>query len=159
MSIGTRVMQIRSQKGLSQRQLSQRSGIAGSYLSRIENRHLEPRPKTLRRIAGALEVPLAEFFREHDERLGSEPCVITPSGKCLMDMLRPGHGKPASPAAEAYTPRQLSLLRLAAYVIESGDARLLDALEVLLGALLASDQSHYQRISSTLPRPNPEPPQ
>ena len=36
MSIGTRVMQIRNQKGVSQRQLSERCGIAGSYLSRIE---------------------------------------------------------------------------------------------------------------------------
>ena len=158
MSIGTRVMQIRNQKGISQRQLSQRSGIAGSYLSRIENRHLEPRPKTLRRIAEAHDVPLAEFFRERDENPAGTQCLITPSGRCIMDMIRAGHGKPPQPGAEVYTPRHLELFRLAGYLIHSGDARLLDALEVLLGALLSTDRSHSERLSSTLPRPTSEPP-
>jgi transcriptional regulator with XRE-family HTH domain len=157
MSIGTRIMQIRNQKDISQRELSERSGIAASYLSRIENRHLEPRPKTLRKIAEALEVPLAEFFRDHDESLAGIQCVFTASGRCVMDMLHASHGKPPQPGAEAYTPRHLQLLRLAAYLIQSGDTRLLDALEVVLGALLSSDRSHSDRLSSTLLRPNPEP--
>jgi hypothetical protein len=46
---------------------------------------------------------------------------------------------------------------LAGYLIQSGDARLLDALEVLLEALLSSDRSRMQRFSSTLLRPNLEP--
>jgi DNA-binding XRE family transcriptional regulator len=157
MSIGTRVMQIRNQKGISQRELSQRSGLAGSYLSRIENRHLEPRPKTLRKIAEALGVPLAEFFRDHDEDLAGIQCAITASGRCVTDMLRTGHGKPAPPGAEAYTPRHLQLLRLAAYLIQSGDTRLLDALEVVLGALLSSDRSHSDRLSPIPAPSNPEP--
>ena len=158
MSIGTRVMQIRNQKRLSQRELSQRSGIAGSYLSRIENRHLEPRPKTLRKIAAALGVPLAEFFQDHDEDLSGNRCVITASGKCVMDMVRAPHGKTAPPRAEAYTPRQLQLLRVAGYLIQSGDTRLLDALEVVLGALLSSGRSYSDSLSSIPLRPDPEPP-
>jgi transcriptional regulator with XRE-family HTH domain len=158
MSIGTRVMQIRNQKGISQRELSQRSGIAGSYLSRIENRHLEPRPKTLRKIAEALEVPLAEFFRDHDENLAGVQCLITASGRCVMDMIRASHGKAPQPGAEAYTPRHLELFRLAAYLIQTGDTRLLDALEVVLGALLSSNRGHSDRLSPTLLRPNPDPP-
>jgi hypothetical protein len=35
---------------------------------------------------------------------------------------------------------------------------LLDALEVLLGALLSTDRSHSDRLPSTLPQPTPEPP-
>jgi DNA-binding Xre family transcriptional regulator len=159
MSIGTRVMQIRVQKGMSQRELSQRSGIAGSYLSRIENRHLEPRPKTLRKIAEALEVPLAEFFQDREEDLGNMRCLITPSGRCIMDMIRPGQGKPPQPGAEAYTPRHLELLRLAGYLIQSGDTRLLDALEVLLGALLSSHRGRSQRLPPTSPPLVPETPQ
>jgi transcriptional regulator with XRE-family HTH domain len=158
MSIGTRVMQIRNQKGLTQRELSQRSGIAGSYLSRIENRHLEPRPKTLRRLAEALDVPLGEFFQERDENLAGVQCLITPSGRCIMDMIRAGQGKPPQPGAEAYTPRHLELLRLAGYLIQSGDQRLLDALEVLLGALLSTDRSHAGHLPPNLPQPIPEPP-
>jgi transcriptional regulator with XRE-family HTH domain len=158
MSIGTRVMQIRNQKGISQRELSRRSGIAGSYLSRIENRHLEPRPKTLRKIAEALGVPLAQFFQDNDENLASIQCAITASGRCVTDMIRASHGKPPQPGAEAYTPRHLQLFRLAGYLIQSGDARLLDALEVVLGALLSSDRRHSDDFSSTPLRPNPEPP-
>jgi transcriptional regulator with XRE-family HTH domain len=136
MSIGTRVMQIRNQKGLSQRQLSERSGIASSYLSRIENRRLEPRPKTLRRIAAALDVTVSELF---EERLGSPAgvrCLITASGNCIMDLLRSRRGKAAG--REGYTLRQLQLLRMANYLIQTGEARMLDALDLVLGALLST---------------------
>ena len=156
MSIGTRVMQIRNQKGVSQRELSKRSGLAGSYLSRIENRHLEPRPKTLRKIAAALGVPIAEFFQSHEENLEGVQCVVTTSGNCVMDMIRASHGKPAPPGAEKYTARHLRLLRLAGYLIQSGDKRLLDALEVILGALLGTDPNQSKRLTSTLLPPSPE---
>jgi transcriptional regulator with XRE-family HTH domain len=150
-------MQIRNQQGITQRELSQRSGIAGSYLSRIENRRVEPRPKTLRRLAEALGVPVAEFFQDRDVTLSGVQCAMTASGRCLMDMIRASHGKPLQPGAEAYTPRHLQLLRLAGYLIQTGDARLLDAMEVLLGGLLNSGQSRLDHLSSTLLRPNPEP--
>ena len=159
MSIGTRVMQIRNQKGVSQRELSERSGIAGSYLSRIENRHLEPRPKTLRKIANALDVPLAEFFQEHAENLAGVQCAVTPSGKCVMDLIRASQGKPAQPGIERYTARHLRLIRLAGYLIQSGDRRLLDALEVVLGAMLSNDANQSNRLASALLPSNPEPAQ
>jgi transcriptional regulator with XRE-family HTH domain len=150
-------MQIRNQKDLSQRELSQRSGIAASYLSRIENRHLEPRPKTLRKIAQVLGVPLAEFFQDHDEKLTGIRCAITASGRCVMDMTRASRGKSAQSGAEAYTPRHLRLLRLAGYLIQSGDARLLDALEVVLEALLNSDRSLAARLPLVVPQPMSRP--
>ena len=156
MSIGTRVMQIRNQKGISQRQLSERCGIAGSYLSRIENRHLEPRPKTLRKIAEALEVPLAEFFQDHTENLAGVQCMVTPSGKCLMDLIGASQGKPPQPGAERYTARHLRLIRLAGYLIQSGDRRQLDALEVVLGAMLNSDPSQSERLAAYIAPPKPE---
>ena len=159
MSIGTRVMQIRNQKGVSQRELSERCGIAGSYLSRIENRHLEPRPKTLRKIAEALEVPLAEFFQDHAENLAGIQCVVTPSGKCVMDLIRASQGKPPQPGTERYTARHLRLIRLAGYLIQSGDRRMLDALEVVLGAMLNSDARQTERLASHLAPPSPVPSQ
>jgi cytoskeletal protein RodZ len=137
LSIGSRLLQIRNQQGLSQRQLSQRCGLASSYLSRIENRRLEPRPKTLRRIAEALAIPVSELFEEQprDEK---QTCAITASGRCIMELLRSGGGRKSRGRVEGYTCRQLQLLRMANYVIQSGDVRLLTALDVLLNGLLAT---------------------
>jgi transcriptional regulator with XRE-family HTH domain len=141
MSLGTRIMQIRSQKGMTQRQLSERSGIAGSYLSRIENRHLEPRPKTLRKIAEALAVPVSELFQERPGGAASLRCLITSSGKCVMELLRPSRGKPPFLGTEGYNPRQLQLLRMASYLIQTGDGRVVDSLEVILEGLLSAGGS------------------
>lgn len=153
MSLGTRVMQVRTQKGFTQRQISERTGIASSYLSRIENRRLEPRPKTLQKIAEALGVPVTDFFQD---RPGARPeafqCVITASGHCVMDLLRARRGKPPQPGTESYNPRQLQVLRMAGYLIQTGDARLLDTLEVVLGALLNAGRKTGLRLPDSLAR-------
>jgi len=161
MSLGTRVMQVRTQKGLTQRRVSERSGIASSYLSRIENRHLEPSPKTLRKIADALGVPVSDFFQE---RPGARPesiqCVITTSGHCVMDLLRARRGRPPLPGTESYNPRQLQLLRMAGYLIGGGDGRLLDALEVMFEAMLNAGRKtkpHPLAGAAESPRAQPAP--
>ena len=141
MGIGTRIIQLRNQKGLTQQELSQRTGLAPSYVSRIENRHLEPRPQTLRKIAAALDVPISEIFQERPSQLGTLQCVITSSGNCVMNLLRASRGKRVPSTRESYDPRQLSLLRMANYLIQTGDKLLLDSLELLLGALLNARNS------------------
>lgn len=138
MSIGTRIMQIRTRQNLTQKTLSERTGIATSYLSRVENRRLEPRPKTLRKIAEALGVPVAEFFEEGAQAVEAHRCAITASGNCIMDLLRNGRGQRARTGAESYTPRQLQLLRVSNYLIQNGSPRLLDSLDLLLDSLLKS---------------------
>lgn len=141
MNIGTRILQARTQKNISQSELSRRSGIASSYLSRIENRRLEPRPKTLRKIADALGVPLAELFREGSAASSLHQCVVTMSGSCIMDLMRSRRGRRRVPGAESYTPRQLQLLRMANYLILNGNSRLLDTLDLLLSSLMSSAES------------------
>ena len=138
MSIGTRIIQARNQKNMSQSELGRRTGIAGSYLSRIENRHIDPRPTTLRKIAAALGVPLAELFREGTTNAPLAQCVITSSGNCIMELLKNRPRRGTLPGSEHYSARQLQLLRMANYLIQSGDLRLLDTLDVLLGPLIAS---------------------
>ena len=140
MSIGTRIIQLRNQKGLTQQQLGDLTGLAASYLSRIENRHLEPRPQTLRKIASALDVPMSEIFQERSAQFGTLQCVITSSGNCIMNLLHSRQGKRAESTMENYDPRQLQLLRMANYLIQTADKRLLDSLEVVLGALLDAEQ-------------------
>jgi transcriptional regulator with XRE-family HTH domain len=158
MSIGTRILQARTQRNLSQRELSERSGIAGSYLSRIENRRLEPRPRTLRRIADALGVPLSELFREGAGGVPLNQCVVTMSGNCIMDSLRSGKKKTRArqAGAESYTPHQLQLLRMANYLIQDGNVRVLDSLDLLFSALMASSKSRREAkglVSVTPPVP------
>jgi transcriptional regulator with XRE-family HTH domain len=141
MSIGTRLIQLRNRKGLTQQQLGDLAGLAASYLSRIENRHLEPSPHTLSKIAMALGVPMSEIFQERSPQLGTLQCVITSSGNCIMNLLHPSNGKRLHSAAETYDPHQLQLLRMANYLIQTADKRLLDSLDVLLGALLNAQRS------------------
>jgi transcriptional regulator with XRE-family HTH domain len=149
MSIGTRIIQLRNAKELTQQELSDRTGLAASYLSRIENRHLEPRPQTLRKIALALGVPMSELFQERPLQMGALQCVITSSGNCVMDLLQSAHGKRERSGRESYDPRQLQLLRMANYLIQTGDHRLLDSLDLMFGALLGFEQHKRSKAEST----------
>jgi transcriptional regulator with XRE-family HTH domain len=56
--------EIRRQKGLSQKDLSDASGVGQDTISGIESGRHEPRPSTLRKLAEALDVQVADFFRE-----------------------------------------------------------------------------------------------
>jgi len=153
MSIGTRIIQLRNQKGLTQQQLGDLTGLAASYLSRIENRHLEPGPQTLSKIAMALGVPISEIFQERSTQLGTLQCLITSSGNCIMDMLHSNHGKRSHSLAEAYDPHQLQLLRMANFLIQTGDKRLLDSLDVLLSALLNAELHKKSMREKIVPLP------
>jgi transcriptional regulator with XRE-family HTH domain len=70
MKIGTTIRGYRLQKGLSQGDIEKRTGLLRCYLSRVENGHTVPSLDTLAKIAGALELPLAQFFAE--DSLGRE---------------------------------------------------------------------------------------
>ena len=62
LQIGPRLRQIRQQKGLSQRDIEERTGLLTCYISRVENGHKLPSLGTLERFALALDVPLYRFF-------------------------------------------------------------------------------------------------
>jgi transcriptional regulator with XRE-family HTH domain len=70
MQIGTTIRGYRLQKGLSQGDIEKRTGLLRCYLSRVENGHTVPSLDTLAKIAGALDLPLAQFFAE--DSLGRE---------------------------------------------------------------------------------------
>lgn len=55
---------IRLQKGWSQKDLADRAGIGQDTISGIESGRREPHPSTLRKLAAALGVQIAEFFSE-----------------------------------------------------------------------------------------------
>jgi len=53
---------IRELAGLSQAELSRRTGISQGHISQIESGQKHPRPATVRRMAEALGVPLASLL-------------------------------------------------------------------------------------------------
>ena len=67
---GVTIPAYRLQKGLSQGDIEKRNGLLRCYLSRVENGHTVPSLDTLAKIAGALDIPLAQFFAE--DSLGRE---------------------------------------------------------------------------------------
>src|SRR2546428_9353899 len=67
MIIGARIRWFREQKGLSQRDIEERTGLLRCYISRVENGHTIPSLDTLERLASVLDVPLYQLFYEGDE--------------------------------------------------------------------------------------------
>jgi transcriptional regulator with XRE-family HTH domain len=64
MNIGTTIRAHRLQKGLSQGDIEKKTGLLRCYLSRVENGHTVPSLDTLAKIAGALDLPISQFFME-----------------------------------------------------------------------------------------------
>ena len=65
--IGVRIKELRKQAGLTQEQLAEQVGLDSRHLSRLEvGRHF-PSLDSLERIATALGIPLAEFFKFPDD--------------------------------------------------------------------------------------------
>jgi transcriptional regulator with XRE-family HTH domain len=64
MNIGETIRNFRLQKGMSQGDIEKRTGLLRCYLSRVENGHTIPSLDTLAKIAGSMDVPLAQFFAD-----------------------------------------------------------------------------------------------
>ena len=67
----TRLRAIRERKGVSLRGLRKVSGVAVATLARIEAGGYDPRLSTLRRLAKALHVTVAELIGERSLKKGS----------------------------------------------------------------------------------------
>ena len=62
-SIGTRLKSIRSSQRLKLKEVSEKSGLAISYISDIENNHKMPSLKSLRKISIAYKIPVNEILK------------------------------------------------------------------------------------------------
>jgi transcriptional regulator with XRE-family HTH domain len=69
---------IRTMRGMNQVELAKASGVAQNTISEIELGKREARPATLRKLARALDVEIADFFEEADR-----PKVSAPSSQQL----------------------------------------------------------------------------
>ena len=57
---------------MSQGDIEKRTGLLRCYLSRVENGHTVPSLDTLAKIAGAMDLPLSQFFMENGRENGSK---------------------------------------------------------------------------------------
>lgn len=86
LNLGARLRQARLQRGLSQGDLEQRTGLLRCYLSRVENGHTEPSLPTLARLASALEMPLVAFFDDQDALVA--PAGLSPEEVVFLTQMR-----------------------------------------------------------------------
>jgi transcriptional regulator with XRE-family HTH domain len=77
LSIGERIRHLRLEKGLSQGDIEQTSGLLRTYVSRVEHGHTVPSLETLERLAAALNLPLYRLFYTPGEE-SFTASVVTP---------------------------------------------------------------------------------
>ncbi|MEI7845800.1 MAG: helix-turn-helix domain-containing protein [Chloroflexota bacterium] len=66
--VGNRLRQLREGRNISMRTLATMSGLSANALSMIERGKTSPSVSTLYRIAGALNVPVTDFFSPEESR-------------------------------------------------------------------------------------------
>jgi transcriptional regulator with XRE-family HTH domain len=74
------VRRIRRKKGLSQQELADLAGVGQDSISAIETGKHEPHPRTLRKLAKALEIEVRSFFEE-PVPLGEAPGEAGPTNR------------------------------------------------------------------------------
>ena len=65
--IGLRMRTARKAKGMTQSELSQKTGLDQAYISRLENGTAEGSPTQILNIARAIGVPIAQLYDDQDE--------------------------------------------------------------------------------------------
>jgi transcriptional regulator with XRE-family HTH domain len=68
-TVGQRLRQIRTVRGLSLRELARSSSLSINTLSAIENQRTSPSVSTLQQVAHCLQVPMSDFFQPAQEDL------------------------------------------------------------------------------------------
>ena len=137
MSVGKRILQLRQRSKKSQREVAKSTGLAVSYLSRLENDRITPTVRTLGKIAKAFEVSPAAFFESAPVLEAADRCPVSLSGQCILDQLHVARGKKPKERREAYSSQQLQVLRLCDFLLHTQDKHLVLVLNTMLKSLLA----------------------
>lgn len=141
MTTGKRIQWIRMQAKKTQQDLAESSGVAISYLSRLENDRIAPTVRTLGKIATALRVPVSSLFDEGEVLEAADSCPVSLSGSCILDQIFAGRGQKPKMNVESYSPLQLKALRLCNFLLHTQDKDLLRTLLTMLESLLALNES------------------
>ena len=85
--LGAKIRSVRTQLGVSQKELAEKMGVTPSTISQVEKNHIFPSIPALLRMAESLTVPVGVFFAGHGEV--PEECVF-PAGTGTMVALDKG---------------------------------------------------------------------
>src|SRR5215204_5383402 len=83
-TLGYDIKALRLKKGLSQRELAKRSGLANTSISLLEQGRVDPSIASLKKVLNALGVSLGEFFSKSER--GSDPIFFRKSD--LVELAR-----------------------------------------------------------------------
>jgi transcriptional regulator with XRE-family HTH domain len=135
LDIGRRIAARRLQQGIPQAAVSRRTGIDPSYLSRIETGKVHPTVRTAMKIADALRLSLEDLVGPTPPEKKRQPCPVSGSGRCILDLIETGAVVRRSGGAELYSTRQLKLLRRFTTVLQKSDPSVVRALDVLISEM------------------------
>lgn len=137
MSLGKKILRLRLNARKTQRDISEVTGLAVSYLSRLENDHIVPSIPTLKKIADALGLQVTAFFDEQPVLEFGDRCPVSSSGRCILDQMLVGRGRLPRTKWEGYTPQQLEVIRLCDFLLHTGDKEITSSLSTMLESLFA----------------------
>ncbi len=135
MTLGKKILEIRLKSKRTQQQVSELTGLAVSYLSRLENDRMSPSIRTLTKISEALHVPLTSFFDDKPVLEAQDRCPVSLSGRCILDQLFVGQGRRPKTNLESYSPQQLEILRACNFLLHKGDKETVTMLSLLMKSL------------------------
>lgn len=92
--IGAKIRQKRQEKGMSLKELAESTDLTASFLSQVERDLAEPSITSLRKIAGALEVPIFYFLLENEStspvvRRDERKILKFPESQLAFELLSP----------------------------------------------------------------------
>ncbi len=135
MTLGKRILELRLKSKRTQQQVSELTGLAVSYLSRLDNDRMSPSIRTLTKISEALHVPLTSFFDDKPVLEAQDRCPVSLSGRCILDQLFVGQGRRPKTNLESYSPQQLEILRACNFLLHKGDKETVTMLSLLMKSL------------------------
>lgn len=137
LEIGPRLAAIRASHGLSQGTTARLAGLAPAYLSRIETGRVHPTFTTVMRVLEALHADLDDLHAPDSHDPHHHPlCPVSHDGICLLQLIRSSAEVARAEGREAYTPRELAILRSLARFMRTATPERVRAIEMLLQELL-----------------------
>lgn len=123
MPTGSRIKEIRKQKGLTQKQLGEKCGMYESQIRKYENGKANPKIETLQKIATALECNLSDLVDSDEYKLHNIELAIKKANDSVLEKNEEIKDEPLTLAAhfdgDEYTEEELEEIKRFAKFVKS----------------------------------------